>query len=79
VTGDRFLAMTDNALHHIPAGMFFLLDDAPPHFSCHGHAFLDRKRGPNSLALSFSRPYAIRFFVSGVYKRHHVIEERCKM
>lgn len=46
VTGDKFLAMTDNTLHHIPAGMFSLLEDAPPHSSRHGHAFLDRD-GPD--------------------------------
>jgi hypothetical protein len=38
--------MTDNTLRHIPAGIFFLLDDAPIHFSCHGHAFLDGE-GPD--------------------------------
>jgi hypothetical protein len=43
VTGDTFLVMIEkNALHHVPVGKIFQLHGAPPHFSRHVHAFLDR-------------------------------------
>jgi hypothetical protein len=36
--------MTENAaLHHVPVGTVFQLDDTPPHFSHHVHAFWDRE------------------------------------
>jgi len=44
VNGDNFLAMMGNtALCYVPVGTVFLLDGAPPHFSHHVHAFLDRE------------------------------------
>jgi hypothetical protein len=35
VNGDTFSAMMkNNALHHVPVGIVFQLNGAPPHFSC---------------------------------------------
>jgi hypothetical protein len=43
MTGLTFLAMIENtALHCVSVGTVFQLDGAPPHFSHHVHAFLDR-------------------------------------
>jgi hypothetical protein len=72
---------------HISAGTFFQLDGAPPHFSHHVCAFLDRecpdhwirRGGPIPWPPSFSRSYTLSSFLLGVCKRHYVIEERCKM
>jgi len=39
-----FLTMMEStALHHVPVGTVFQLDGAPPHFSQHVCAFLDRE------------------------------------
>jgi len=44
VTGETFLAVMENtAFHHVPMRTIFQLDGAPPHFTCHVHAFLDRE------------------------------------
>jgi hypothetical protein len=44
VTSVTFLAvMEDTALCHVPVGAVFQLDGAPPHFSRHVLAFMDRE------------------------------------
>jgi len=62
---------------HVPVGTVFQLHGAPPHFSCHVHAFLDREfpdhwigRGDPFPILSFSGVYSFGVFLLGVCKGH---------
>jgi hypothetical protein len=44
MTGDTFLTVMENtALRHDPVGTVLQSDGAPPHFSRHFRAFLDRE------------------------------------
>jgi hypothetical protein len=78
VTGDTFPAIMMNiSLRHVPIGTVFQSGGAPPHFSRHVRAFLDKefpdswigRRGPIPWP-PHSPDLTVRDFSSGVCKIH---------
>jgi hypothetical protein len=84
VTGDTFLAVTENtALRHAPVGTFLQLDGAPPHFSSRVRAVLygelpDRWIGRGGPILSPPPPdfTPLDFFSSGGVCKRHCLSSR---